>query len=128
MEVGGIRFINFVDSGPPSVQANQWDVHKLSLFLLTPPWAKGTNISPKALHRPLLLHNQVGWAKACVEVEVETRDHKLGLQGPRGVSTPSHQLSLHIIRLFRVHFYSIAYGQEYCLILVHLIPLLLHHV
>ena len=38
------------------------------------------------------------------------------------------RLRLQISRLFRVCFYSRAYGQEYCLILVHLIPLLLHYV
>ena len=74
---------------------------------------------------PLLLHNQAGWAKAWVRVEVEAKAQKQGLHGPRGLSTASNlKLSLHI----RVHFYSLTYGQEYCLILVHLIPLLLHHV
>ena len=56
------------------------------------------------------------------------RAHRPGLQGPRGVSTPSHlKMSLQISQLFRVHFYSFAYGQEYCLILVHRIHSLLHH-
>ena len=59
----------------------QWDVHRLDFFLPTPPWAKGASIGPKALHRPLLLHDQVRCARAWaeVEVEVEARDHKLGL-------------------------------------------------
>ena len=43
--------------GHPS-PSHQWDVRRLSLFLLTLPWARGTSINPKALHRPLLLHNQ----------------------------------------------------------------------
>ena len=57
---------------------------------LPPPWDKGASISPRALHRPLLLHDQVrAW------VEVKARAHKPGLQGPRGVSTPLHlKLSL----------------------------------
>ena len=106
---------------------HQWDVHRLSLFLLTPLWAKGTSINLRVLHKPLILHNHAEWAKAWVEVKV--RAHKPGLQGPKGMSTPSHlRLSLQISRLFRVHFYYLAYGQEYCLILVHLILLLLHHV
>ena len=40
--------------------SHQWDVHRLGLFLPTPPWAKGTNISLRAQHKPLLLHNQAG--------------------------------------------------------------------
>ena len=43
--------------------SQQWDVHKLNLFLPTPPWARGASISPKELHRPLLLHNQARWAR-----------------------------------------------------------------
>ena len=39
---------------------------------------------------------------------------------------PSHlRPRVQISRSFRVHFYSHSCGQEYCLILVHLIPLLL---
>ena len=112
--------------GHPS-PSHQWDMHRLGLFLLTQPWARGTSISPKVLHKNLLLHKQVGWAKAWVEVR--TKAHKPGLQGPRGVSTPLHlRLSLQISELFRVLFYSFAYGQECCLILVHLIHSLMHHV
>ena len=107
--------------------SHQWDVHKLSLFLPTPPWARGASISPNAMHRPILLHNQARWAK--VWGEVEDRAHKLGLQGLRGVCKPLHlRLSFQISWLFRVHFYYLSYGQEYCLILVHLIHSLLHHV
>ena len=51
------------------------------------------------------------WSKAWVEVKVEDMDHRPGLQGPKGVSTPSHhRMSLHISRSFRVHFYFFAYG------------------
>ena len=107
--------------------SHKWDVRRLSLFLPTPLWAKEASISPKALHKQLLLHNQARWARAWIEVNA--RAHKLGLQGPRDVSTSlHHRLSLQISRSFRVHFYSLAYGQEYYLILVHLIPLLLNHV
>ena len=84
-------------------------------------------ISPKALHKGLLLHNQARWARA--GVEVEARAHKLGLQGPKGLSSPLHlRLSLQINQLFKVLFYSLVYGQEYCLILVHLILLLMYPV
>ena len=40
--------------GHPS-PSHQWDVHKLSLFLPTPPWAREDSTSPRVLHRPLLL-------------------------------------------------------------------------
>ena len=56
---------------------NQWDVRRLNLFLLTLPWARGTSISLRVLHKPLLLHNQAGWARSWVKVEA--RAHKLGL-------------------------------------------------
>ena len=62
--------------------SHQWEVHRLSLFLFTLPWARGTNISPRALHRPLPLHDQVRRARAWAEVE--DMAHKTGLQGPRG--------------------------------------------
>ena len=35
-------------------------------FSLPPPWARGTSISPMSLHSPMLLHNQVGWARVWV--------------------------------------------------------------
>ena len=109
--------------------SHQWDVRRLNLFLPTPPWAKGTSISLRVLYWPLLLPKQAGWAKEWIEVEVEAKAYKTGLQGPRGVSTPLHlKLSLQISRSFRVHFYSFAYGKEYYLIMVHLIHSLLHHV
>ena len=106
--------------------SHQWDMHKRSLFLLTPTWARGTGISPWVLHKHLLFRKRAIWAKAWVEVEDKAQGQ--GLQGPRGVSTPSHhRLSLQTNRLFKVLFYSFAYGQEYCLILVRLIYSLLHH-
>ena len=92
---------------------HQWDVPKLGLFLLTPPWAKGIGISRRALRRPLLLHDQARWARAWVEVEAVARAHKPGLQGPRGVPMPSHlRLSLKISRLFKVHLYYLSYGKS----------------
>ena len=81
--------------GHPSPN-HQLDAHRLSMFLFTPPWARGTNINPRVLHKPLPLHNQVEWTRAWVEVEA--RAHKSGLQGPRGMPMPSHlELSLQII-------------------------------
>ena len=56
--------------GYPS-PSHQWDVHRLSLFLLIPPWVRGTSISPRALHRYLLLQNQAGRARAWVEVKAK---------------------------------------------------------
>ena len=35
---------------------HQWEMHRRSLFLLTPAWAKGTGISPRVLHKHLLFH------------------------------------------------------------------------
>ena len=88
--------------------SQQWDVHRHSFFLLTLAWAKGTSISPKVLHKHLLLHIQAKGARACVEVE--DRVHRSGLQGPRGVSTPSHlRLRFQISRLFKVLFYSFSH-------------------
>ena len=50
--------------------------------------ARGTSISPKLLYRRLLLHKLAREAR--VWVEVEGRAHKSGLQGPKGISMPSH--------------------------------------
>ena len=64
---------------------------------------------------------------AKVWVEVEDWAHKPGLQGPRSLSTPSHHRLIQLIgRLYKVRFYYLAYGQRYCLIMVHCILLLLH--
>ena len=109
------------------VISHQWGMHRHTLFLPTPLWAREDSTGPRVLHKHLLLHRQAGWARAWIEVE--DRAHRPGLQGPRGVSTPSHlKLTLQISRSFRVHFYSFAYGQEYCLILVHPIHSLLRYV
>ena len=75
------------------------------------------------MHLPC--HMQAKEAK--VWVGVKDRAHRPGLQVPKGVSTPlHHRLRLQISKLYRVCFYSRAYEQEYYLILVHLIHLLLH--
>ena len=75
--------------------SHQWDIHRLGLFLLTLPWARGTSISLRELHRPLPLHDQARRVRAWVEVE--DKAHKPRLKGPRGVSMPSHLiLSLQI--------------------------------
>ena len=106
---------------------HQWGMHRRLLFLPTSPWARKDNISPRVLHKHLLFRKRTTWAGAWVKVE--DKAHRPGLQGPKGVSTPSHlRLSLQIIWSFKVHFYSFASGQEYCLILVHLIHSLPHHV
>ena len=73
--------------------------------------------------------SQISYMVRAWVVEVEGRTHRPGLQGPKGVSMLSYlKLSFQISRLFKVLFYSFSYGQEYCLILVHLIHSLLHHV
>ena len=60
------------------------------MFLLTPVLTRGTSISPRVLHKHLLLHTRAREARVRVEVEVEDRAHMPGLQGPRGVSKPSY--------------------------------------
>ena len=101
--------------------------HAQTQFLLTPVLARETSISPRVLHKHLLLHRRAREAR--VWVEVEDRAHKLGLQGPRGMSTSSYRrLSQRISRPYRVCFYYLAYGRGYYLIMVHRIPSLLHHV
>ena len=81
--------------GHPSPN-HQLDVHRLGLFLPTPPWARGTSINPKALHKTLLIHDHARWAK--VWVKFQARAQKPGLQGPKGVSTTLHlRPSLRII-------------------------------
>ena len=60
-----------------------------SVFSSLPPlWAKEDSTSPRVLHKNLLLHSQARWARAWVEVEA--RAHKLGLQGPKGMSKALH--------------------------------------
>ena len=80
--------------------------------------AKGTSISLRVRHRRRLLH--ILAREVRVWVEVEDRAHGLRLQGSKGVFTLSHhRLSQLISQLYRVCFYYLAYGQRYCLILVH---------
>ena len=57
--------------------SHKWDIHRHCLFLLTPPWARGDSIDPMVPHKPLLLYNQVGRARAWVEVG--DRAHKTEL-------------------------------------------------
>ena len=64
---------------------HQWDMHRHSLFLLTPTCARGIGISPRVLHQHLLFYRRATWAKAWVKVK--DRSLRLGIQGPRGVST-----------------------------------------
>ena len=68
--------------------SHQWDRHGHNLFLLTPAWARRTDISPRVLHKHLLLYRQAREAR--VWVEVKDRAYGSRLQGPRGVSMPSH--------------------------------------
>ena len=68
-----------------------------------PSHPKGTSISPKVLHNHLFLHRQAREAR--LWVEVEDKAHRLGLQGLRGVSTPSYcRLRLWIIQSLQVMF------------------------
>ena len=82
---------------------HQWDMHRRSLFLLTPPWAREDNISPRVLHKHLLFRNTLQGpgktisilfcrhaTRARVWVEIEDKAHRLGLRRPRGMSTPLH--------------------------------------
>ena len=90
---------------------HQWDVHRCSMFLLTPVWARGIGISFRVRHRHLPYHRQVREAR--LWVEVGDMAHMPGLRGPKGVSAPLHRrLRWQISRLYRVCFYSRAYGQE----------------
>ena len=96
---------------------HQWDVHRCSMLLLTLVQARGTSISPRVLHKNLLLHR---WAReARVRVEVEDRAHRPRLQGPKGMSTPSYRrLSQQINWSYRVCFYYLAYRRGYYLIMI----------
>ena len=88
---------------------------------------RGTNISPRVLHKHFFLHIQAKEAR--VWAEVEDRAHSPRGQGPKSVPTPSHhKLSKWINKLYRVCLCYLAYGQEYYLILVHQIHSSLHHV
>ena len=116
------RILELWDTSVPIISGMYTDAVCSSL---PPPWTRRGGISRRALHKVLPLHIQARWTRAGVEVKAKA--HKTGLQGPRGVSTSLHRrLSLQISVLFRVCFYSFAYGQECYLIMVHLILLLLH--
>ena len=89
--------------------SHRWDLHRRSMFLLTPVRARGTSISPRVLHKCLMLHRQATLAR--VWVEVEDRACRQGHQGPRGVSTQLyHRLTQRINQLYKVCFYYFAYG------------------
>ena len=51
---------------------NQWDMRERGLFLLTPAWARGIDVSPKVLHKYLLIYRWSTWARAWVGVEAKT--------------------------------------------------------
>ena len=107
--------------------SHPWDRRGHSLFLHPPVWVKETSISPKVLHKHLLLYRHAREAR--VWVGTPDRAHGPGHQGFRGMSTPSyHRLNLQISKLYRVCFCYLAYRLEYYLILVHHIHSSLHHV
>ena len=88
--------------------------------------AQRNQTSPRVLHERLPLPRQAKGAR--VWAEVEDMAHRLGHQGPRGVSNPSyHRPRLQISQLYRVWFCYLAYEQAYHLILVHRIHSSLHH-
>ena len=85
--------------------SRQWDMHGHSLFLLTLAWARGTDVSPRVLHKDLLFRRWAIWARAWVGVKVKTS--RPVLQGPRGMSTLYYRrLSLQISMIYRVCFGS----------------------
>ena len=47
---------------------HHWDMRGCSLLLLTPAWARGTYVSPRVLHKHLLLRRWAAW----VEVKAGT--------------------------------------------------------
>ena len=72
--------------------SRQWDLRRLNLFLLTPAWARGTDISPKVLHKHLLLRRWATLARAWVEVEVKIS--RPVLQGPPEIGESHCMVSL----------------------------------
>ena len=91
--------------------SHQWDMHRRSLFLPTPPWAREDNISHRVLHKHLLFRRQAIGARAWVKVEVKDKAHRQGLRGPKAVSKQLHQkVRRQINRLFRVCLCYLAYG------------------
>ena len=88
-------------------------------------WVRGASISLRELHGCLPLHRQAKGAR--LWVEAKDGAHRQGRQGFKGVFMPSHhRQSPHSSHSYRVHFCSLAYGQEYYLILVHHIHSSLH--
>ena len=82
-----------------------WDKHEYSSFLLTPAWARGTDISPRVLYKHLLLHRWATWAKAWVGVEAKIS--KPRHHGHKGVSMFWYRrLTLQISMIYRVRFRS----------------------
>ena len=68
---------DYLKGGDPKVMGHyspnrQWDLHRRSLFLLTPVWARGTGVSPKVLHKHLLFRRRATWAREWVGVEAKT--------------------------------------------------------
>ena len=95
------------------------------MFLHSAVQAREANLSFRELHGHLTFHMQVREARVWVEVEDEA--HRMGHQGFRGVSMPSHRrLSQQISQLYKVRFCYLAYGLECYLILVLRIHSLLH--
>ena len=58
------------------------DMHRYSLFLLTPVWVKGISFSHRVLRKHLRQHKQA--KRARVWVEVRDKAHRPRLRGPRG--------------------------------------------
>ena len=101
------------------------DSRGYSIFLHSPVQTRGASLSFRELHGHLPFHRQAREARVWVEAKDEA--HMQEHQGSRGVSTPSHRrLSQQISQLYMVCFCYLAYGQEYYLILVLRIHLLLH--
>ena len=91
--------------------SHQWDLRRRILFLLNPARARGTDISPKVLHKHLLFRRWAtsfkAWVGVGVGVGVGTKVSRPVLQGPRGVSTLWYQrLRLQISLAYRVCFRS----------------------
>ena len=73
--------------------SHQWDMHRRSLFLPTPPWAREDNISPRVLHKHLLFRKQATWARAWVGQGQDSYPGTSGTQGLVYAITPQTELS-----------------------------------
>ena len=62
--------------------SRQWDLRRRNLFLLTLAWARGADISPRVLHKHLLLRRWATWAKAWVGGKGQ--DFQAGTLGTQG--------------------------------------------